>query len=222
MQCKAYSRRNQGPCRQHAMRGKDVCRMHGGKSRIGPGSATFRHGRRSKFLPSRLAAAYQDAMSDPKLMELRRDIAMVDARIIDLLQRVDTGEANEVWHKAQAAMARFEREQAKGHVDGMQLALNRVWTLIRHGAEDYAAWREIGALIEQRRKLCDSEQRRLTLAHEMISADRAMVLVAVVVETVRRHVQDRTILGAIAADLQALGMATLPAPADGGSLAPGV
>jgi hypothetical protein len=216
MQCKAYSRRNQGPCRQHAMRGKDVCRMHGGKSWMGPGSATFRHGRRSKFLPSRLAAAYQDAMSDPKLMELRQEIALVDARIQDLLSRVDTGEAGEVWHKAQAAMMRFEREKAKQNLDGMQLALNRLQTLITRGASDYATWHEIGEQIEQRRKLCDSEARRLHLAHDTLTADRAMVLLAVIVDTVRRHVQDRAVLGAIAADLQALGMGGV---ADGGDQA---
>jgi hypothetical protein len=39
-----------------------------------------------------------------------------------------------------------------------------------------------------------------------------MVLVTVLVETVRRYVHDRVILGAIAADLQALGIATLSDP----------
>jgi hypothetical protein len=179
---------------------------------MGPASGTYKDGRHSKFLPARLAAAYQDMMDDPKLMELRAETALTDARINDLLSRVDTGEAGKVWHRAQAALARFEREKDRQNLNGMTRALARLKTLITCGASDYATWHEIGEQIEQRRKLCDSEARRLHLAHETITADRAMVLVTVIVETVRRHVQDRAILGAIAVDLQALGMAMLPAP----------
>jgi hypothetical protein len=209
MQCRAKSKRSQAQCRRHATPGRGVCRIHGGKSRIGIGSGTLTHGRRSKFLPSRLAAAYQDAMDDPKLIELREEIALVDSRINDLLSRVETGEAGVVWHRAQAALSKFEREKDKQNLDGMQLALDRLHGLITRGTSDYATWREIGEQIEQRRKLCEAEARRLHLAHDTLTADRAMVLVTVMVETVRRHVQDRAILGAIAQDLQALGMGSV-------------
>jgi hypothetical protein len=189
----------------HAIRGKEVCRMHGGKSLLGPASPHYRNGLHSKFLPSRLAAAYTASVNDPKLLELRHDIATLDARIIDLLTRVDTGESGALWREAQAAVEAFDQAQARKRVTEMHVHLDRLKTLIRQGAGDSAAWQEICGLIEQRRKLVDSEQKRLATAHEMLTSEQAMVLLGAVVATIQKHVTDREILGAIALDLSRLG-----------------
>jgi hypothetical protein len=204
MQCKAYSRRNQQQCRNAALRGVAVCRMHGGKTPRGAGSVHFKDGRYSACLPVRLAAHYDEATHDPELLELRRDIALTDARMIDLLQRVDTGESGQLWRQAQAAMARFRRERAKGNIEAMQWALARIEQLITEGVEDYAAWQEVMDLIEQRRKLVESEQRRLTMAHASLTSEQAMTLLAQVVAAIQRHVPDKAVLSAIAQDIQAL------------------
>jgi hypothetical protein len=205
MQCKAWSRRNQQQCRNHAIKGLEVCRMHGGKTPRGPSSANYKDGRHSRFLPSRMFAAYRAAGLDPKLMELRQEIALLDARMIDVLKRVDTGEAGSIWIELQAAWARLGREQARGDVETYKMAFDDVGRLVTRGVGDTAAWREIGKLIDQRRKLVESEQRRLTLAHEVLSRDQALALVGQVVDIFRRHVSDRDILNAIALDMQALG-----------------
>jgi hypothetical protein len=205
MQCKAWSRRNQQQCRNHAMKGLAVCRMHGGKTPRGPASANYKDGRHSRFLPSRMFAHYRAAEHDPELMSLRQDLALLDARIIDLLKRVDTGEAGSIWVELQAAWARLGRAQARGNVETYKLAYEDVGRLVTKGCRDTAAWREIGELIDQRRKLVESEQRRLTLAHEVLNRDQAMALLGQVVDILRRHVPDRDILNAIALDMQALG-----------------
>jgi hypothetical protein len=150
-------------------------------------------------------AAYRDAGLDPELMSLRQDLALLDARLIDVLKRVDTGEAGATWMALQSAWAKLGRAQTRGDVDAYQLACADVARLLNHGAGDTAAWREVGALIEQRRKLVESEQRRLALAAEMISRDQALALCGQVVEIIRRHVADRDVLAAIAGDVQALG-----------------
>src|SRR5215510_4129840 len=100
--CHAKAKHTQQPCRNHVTPGKEVCRFHGGKTRLGPGSGTFKTGAWSKFLPSRMAADFDTAMRDPSLMTLRKEIATVDARIIDLFKRVDSGEAGAIWTAAQA------------------------------------------------------------------------------------------------------------------------
>ena len=104
---------------------------------------------------------------------------------------------------AQAAMARFDREWVKKDGDGMEAALAEMRRLMTQGASDWAAWRVIiGDLIESKRKLVDTEQKRITLAHESLTADRAMLLLTQVVQILQRHITDRRILGAIAADIQ--------------------
>jgi hypothetical protein len=133
------------------------------------------------------------------------DIALTDARIIDLLQRVDTGEAGSIWRAAQAAMAQFRRAQTQGDVEAMQRALGQVDRLLTQGDADYAAWDEVLALIEQRRKLVESEQKRVTMATEVLTVERAMTMLAQVVGIIERHVSDRGILQSIALDMEALG-----------------
>src|SRR5688500_13133655 len=158
--CTARSKQRGGaPCDAWAMKGRTVCITHGGRSRLGPGSGLYKDGRYSKFLPARMAADYQAAKDDSKLLELRDNIATVDARLIDLFKRVDSGEAGAIWKEAQAAMSRFRDAQAKNNVDAMMLAVTQAERLIGQGAGDYAAWSEIGGLIEQRRRLVDSEQK---------------------------------------------------------------
>ena len=53
------------------MKGLAVCRMHGGKTPRGPASVHYKDGRWSRFLPSRMLAAYREAGLDPELLSLR-------------------------------------------------------------------------------------------------------------------------------------------------------
>jgi hypothetical protein len=220
VKCRGHAKQRHGePCEGWAMKGRDVCYHHGGKSRLGAGSGTYKRGRYSKFLPSRMAADQQALLDDPKLLELAENIATVDARIIDLFKRVDHGEAGGLWRSAQEAFARLRQEQARNNPDGMMLALAQAERAIAQGAGDYQAWDELSKQFELRRKLCDSENRRITQAHEVLNANEAMVLMSQVVSTVQKHVLDlpqlltrypddtplaiaRRILGGIAAEMQ--------------------
>lgn len=70
------------------MTGKTVCRLHGGKSLAGISSPTFKHGKNSKYfahLPDGMAAHFHP--DDPKLIELREELALVDAGVVELLDR---------------------------------------------------------------------------------------------------------------------------------------
>jgi hypothetical protein len=68
-------------------------------------------------------------------------------------------------------------------------------------AEERAAWREICTLFESKRRLAESEIRRLSVAQQIITAEQATVLVATLVDVVHRHVHDRNTLAAIQKDL---------------------
>jgi hypothetical protein len=72
------------------------------------------------------------------------------------------------------------------------------------GADDHDTWDAIIALTDQRRKLVESEAKRLQTMQQMISAQQAMVLVAALVDVVRRHVTDREVLAVISNEIRAL------------------
>jgi hypothetical protein len=88
MQCQARKKRTGEQCRRRAVAGMRVCTVHGGLTPRGAASVHFKTGRYSRYLPARLLDKYEDAGTDPRLLELREDIALLDARIAQLLERV--------------------------------------------------------------------------------------------------------------------------------------
>jgi hypothetical protein len=201
-QCGAKTRSG-APCKNAPM-SNGRCRMHGGKSRIGPASGTYRTGRYSKFLPARMAAKYQEAVADDELLALREDIALVDARLSDVLRRVDSGESGQLWSRLQGQYAEMLKARRAGDALAQAEALNEIGSLIRAGAADYQAWDEIGRLLEQRRRLVESERKRLVEMQQVLSLEQALVLMGVVLDIIRRNVSDRSILAAISADITRL------------------
>jgi hypothetical protein len=189
------------------------CRLHGGLTPTGAAHGAFKHGRYSKFLPARLAARYEEAVADDTLLELRGEIALLDVRISEVVKKVDTGESSELWAELKVALAGFMAALTKRDMPRMKDPLQQMNQLIERGTEETAVWDEIGRLLEARRKLVESERKRLVEMQQMITAEQAMTLLAVIVDTIRRHVADRKALAAISADLTRLVANTAGRPA---------
>lgn len=94
-QCAGHRRRPAGstaklqPCGASPRRGKAVCRNHGGNTPAGIASPHFKHGNKSRYLqhlPASLAAHFdQDSKN---LVALTEELAVIEARIIDVLDRM--------------------------------------------------------------------------------------------------------------------------------------
>jgi hypothetical protein len=204
MRCTAKAKQRQAQCRLPAVPGMAVCRFHGGKTPRGPASKTFQTGRYSKFLPARLLARYREAEADPELTSLRSELALVDARLMDLLTRVHTGESVALWRALRKAYRALKLSQRAGDVGKMKDAFAAMESHLESATADTEAWAEIHTLVEQRRKLADTESRRLLTLQQMITCESAMVLVGVVVEIVTQHIADQRVLSNIVVDLQQL------------------
>ena len=70
------------------------------------------------------------------------------------------------------------------------------------------ARKELADLLDQSRKLVESERKRYVEMQQMLTTEQAMTMLAMVVETIRRHVTDRAALAAISADIAKLVVAT--------------
>lgn len=188
------------PCRAQPM-ANGRCRLHGGLSLTGLASPTFKHGRYSKYLPARLADRYHESQSDPELLVLRHEISVIDARLGDLLGRVDTGEAGTHWRAAQAGFSQLKTALGTSDPQLLQQALDELQKHLRAGLADHYAWEEVYSALEQRRRLVDSERKWMIQAQQVITADRAMVLIASLIGVVKEHVRDPITLSAISTDV---------------------
>ena len=201
MQCKAKSKSTGERCRRYAVKGYEVCQVHGGATPRGIANPNTKHGRYSKDLPTRLAGKYKEAQADPDLLNLRSEISLVDARTAELIQQVDTGESGRIWHAVRDTYKELNLAIQTNDSSWMLKCLTTLDSLISAGTRDYAVWREISANIEQRRKLVESERTRLVQMQQMITSERAMLLIAAVVDIVRENVDDTKVLRAISADV---------------------
>lgn len=202
MRCTAKSKQSGEQCKRHAVPGRNVCAMHGGKSPGGLGSATLKSGKYSKYLPQGLAEKYGAAVTDPEILALNNEIALVDARAMELLDGLNSGEATAtLWNKLQKAAAELDAAQRAGDAVKLAMALNDMLELIRRGAAESARWLEIYNLFERRRRLVDSERKRRLDMQTSVNAEQVMLLVRSIADLVNQHVPDRDARSAISTGL---------------------
>lgn len=199
--CTATSKRTGNRCKANAVTGRNVCYHHGGATPRGMLLPQTTHGRFSKDLPTRLLANYEAAATDPDLVALREEMAILVSREADLIGRVDSGEAGRHWRSARAAWGRMMRARSAGKAEDELTAEMEVEAALADGVADYAAWDELLKTIEARRRLADTERRRLEALEQSINRQQALLLTAALQDAVRRHVTDRDTIAAIGLEL---------------------
>jgi len=198
--CGAKRQRGGDPCRAPAM-ANGRCRVHGGMTPSGPAAPAYKHGRYSKILPARLLDRYQTALDDPDLLAMNHEIGVIDARLHELIGRIDTGESGARWKMVRSAFNDYR--EARGTKDEAT-AMMALHAAIEAGVGDEAAWREISGLIGQRQTLVESERRRMVDLQQVITAGEAVALAAQLLDVVRRNVTDRGTLAAIGREFGSL------------------
>lgn len=161
----------------------------------------FKSGRYSKYLPERLRERYQATQQDPDILVLRDEIALADARLADLLTRVDAGESGALWKDLKDLVDQLGKTVEALDLDGARDALKGLRDVMLKGYTDATAWQEIQAVLMLREHLVRSERQRLVQMQQMISVEQAMTLIAALTESVRRHVTEPDALRAISTDL---------------------
>lgn len=200
-QCTAI-KRDGSQCRMNAIHGTTKCKFHGGKSLRGVASPRFKDGRYSKFLPKGLVAKYEQATSDPELLNLRDNIAVMDIRLGDLLESVKHSKGgasnwSQIKKISRSIRASLEHEKIEEALD----LVAKLDLVARDGIDQAHTWSEIGVVMETRRRLTESEQKRLVAMNQTITAENAMMLVHALASIVKRHVKDRDALALISEEL---------------------
>jgi len=94
--------------------------------------------------------------------------------------------------------------KSKDDVIGFGASLREIGDIIKAGDHDYYIWHEIEAALEQRRKLTESERKRLVDMQQMITSERAVLLIARIADIIRTHVQDQRTRAIISTELRTL------------------
>lgn len=159
---------------------------------------------RAEALPTRIRPAYLEALSDTELFNMRPDLAVIEARIADVLTRVDFGEAGKIWQQAQTTFISFQDAVARDDTNTMRIHLQTLGKLLARGAADYAAWGEIIGLIEQRRRVVETEMKRLEKMRQYLTTEEVHRLVDQIAELAKRTIQDPKVLNVFTIELAKL------------------
>ncbi len=190
-------------CPMPPCRGSTRCRMHGGKSPAGIGHPGFKGGRYSKHVPKGIRTSYERALSDTELLSLRDDLALLEARQVELLKRL-AASPMPPWDAALAAFSRFVLAKDADRAG----ALDALGTLLRTGAAaartQAGTWAELRELIQEKTKAAAAEARRLADLQQNLTQQQALTLVQYLIEAVQAHVHDRRTLLAIQQSLTPL------------------
>jgi hypothetical protein len=181
--------------------------MHGGKSLRGVDSPRFKTGRYSKYLPDRLAEKYQEALSDPDLISLSNELALVDSQLTTQLEQWhETGMNRDGWAMAQKLCNELHQHTITGEQAKARGTMDRLRKLLDEENENNtaAAWEFVGELIESRRRLVETERRRLNDEDHAVPIEKLMLFMAALLDIIRRRVGDEKIQREIAQDVRAL------------------
>lgn len=163
--------RQQRPCREGpGNNANGRCWLHGGRAVVGVAHGRFTHGRATKTMPVDIAAAMEQARTDPELLSLRDQIAVVQAkedRILAAMAALEDGPDDELWGELQdwaehkRRLVETEVKLRVAHHD--MISKDRLGVvLVRVGDAMRAALSEVSDERERRRALASfaSELRR--------------------------------------------------------------
>ncbi|MBE9479626.1 MAG: hypothetical protein IMY80_06630 [Chloroflexi bacterium] len=173
-----------------------MCRKHGGATPGGIGSASWKTGKYSKYIPTGLRERYESEASDPELLALNDEIALARSRLSSLLEKIGTmPDSGSTWRELRKSFNRFEAAQKaiqrlpEGAERDRKLgeaskALEQTRLTIKRGAAEWAAWGEVISLTKQVRKLSESEQKRRVAGEYILQMHDVMALFDYVVNLI--------------------------------------
>jgi len=161
--------------------------------------------RMSKKLPPRLTESYLEAMSDPEMLSLNSEIALIDVRMGELMSLLPQSKNDSL--SAAQTIASAVGMIRRGTATDNKEVLNRGINLILTDAGDQLlkernAWSEIIELGQKRARLTAKEIERRKAIRAYVTAEQAMMLVRYLISLITKYVKDSTIRNQISADLR--------------------
>ncbi len=192
--CTAKSKQSGERCKRSPSKGRSVCRMHGGFSPRGVASARFKHGRYSKDLPKDLLATFEASLGDKELLELEREVSLVDARVAQLLRNLNDGASVAAWNEAVFSFRAYKRGLLKRDRQASDDAFARLDDILERQSEEYRSWQEVKELVSLRRKLSDSQSKRQERLGRFVETQKITVLLSALTDALRQEIRNPEIL----------------------------
>ena len=156
----------------------------------------------------KLRAYFERHLNDPRLLDLKSEIALSVALVHEGLEAMQRGESGETWRAYQAAHRDLSIAVQAGNETARDAALRRLGDAIDGGVKEYRSRREVGEQMERIRRLVDTETKRQVAAQERVTWEQVGLYIRAYTESVKRNVKDLKARKAILDDFERLTKAT--------------
>ena len=214
--CGAKTRKG-GQCKRSPSAGKKRCRLHGGATPAGVASPHFRHGRYSKVLPMDMRKRYEASKKDQELLTHEPEIRLLDTHLHSLIQQINDAPKQDTLRRAKEIWAEFRQAKADDNTEFMEQCLERVDGVFRAEEPMLQSWGEIREVLEIRRKMLESETRRIKDSQHSMNAEQLLAIIEYLVDVIRKAVNKyadretaKKILSQITGDIGAMVSGSVP------------
>lgn len=198
-------------CQKTPLKGKRRCAIHGGKSLAGFNSPSFKHGRYSSILPTDLRKRYEASKRDPELLTHEPEIRLLDVHLHALVNDVVNARPKDNSAELRVLWTEMEKAQSAGDMPLMKAKLDEVGRIIMEENHEKQNWEEVREVLELRRKVLESETKRIKETSHSMGAEQLLAIIEYIVDVLRESVikyADRIvsqqILTKVTADLRGL------------------
>lgn len=174
--------------------GTGRCKKHGGTTATGILHHRFGKGRHTRSMPARLLARYKDALEDPDMHQLDKEIALIDAQIDTLLSKLGEYGGDEIFKDISTSFKALKLASKSGDKFKANEAFAKLEEVVATGHHEAYSWNTIQKLIEQRRKLVLAEAKRLQLTEQFVPVAKVNLLIFAMVDAVKEEITDKDVL----------------------------
>lgn len=207
--CGSEKSNGDGLCESVVVMPNGRCAKHGGKSvPPGPLHHSWKDGHRSVLrdsLPEKIRKGFDASANDPDLLSVRNEMALVDARVVELAGTLseDLVSIRPLFDDLASGLS--EKEPDLGKLTEAVAEIRRIFAI---QVTDRSVWKEIRETVEDRRRLTDTERRLLEMKQAVVDVAELRAIVAFILQSVKEHVVElpggRKAVSGIANDLNML------------------
>jgi len=154
-------------------------------------------------IPREISGLYHAGLSDPNILEMTDELAVLGARTGQLMERAKLGESEARWNEAREAMRVVLSFEAQGDSENLSEAIGELSKII-FAKTDHEGWREIMAVVDLRRKIASVERARLQAAQQTVTLAQLLGFAGAVAGIVNSRVTDPVTRTQIADDMRRL------------------
>lgn len=184
-----YTKKNGKPCESTILLENGRCRVHGTRAK-GESHWNYKNGKYSRYAPANeLGQLYERAKRDTDLRDLSDDLALTTALINERLASLETMGGIDFFKDLSATAKELRKALAQQDMDEIHHIALVIDGMANKGKDHLSQLDMMLKLIEQRRKLSDSQSKRETEQQQFITVMQAMNLFNMLIVAVFENIQ---------------------------------